>query len=379
MGLALLGSTASAHPMGKYFPVHKAELTVHQDHATLDYTVLVPTDWIVGELKDHGGDADAFTAAKLRELRDSALLRQDGELLRWSELPLDEPTGLGNRSNFQYRLLLRADLVDPAPALELTITSYPDTHSFFNHTVRADPAFEVVETSLFRIEDGRARFDENGQWRAEDRLRELTLELAPGSALRPLTLGDEPLLLGDLVVGDAWEGLDEGRLAPWLGAVLVAVVSLLGLFGGLAGPSATTALGRGVPVVLATLALVTFGADHLAASTGGLAVGNGAAAGICALVGAWRWRRSWPDPGLLGLGVGLAAVSCHTLGLSLLLLEVFTVGLLAGSLWVALRGPPRAGGLFAGWLGAVGLLFVGLILGWRGWGVLTEQLNTLTG
>ena len=377
--LALVGGAASAHPMGKYFPVHKTELTLEHGRAVLDYTVLIPTDWIVAELKDHGGEADDFTADKLRELRESVLLRQDGALLRWTELPLDEETGLGNRSNFQYRLLLAAELADAPPSFELTLTSYPDTHSFFNHTLRADPSFEVVESSLFRIEEGRARFDENGQWRAEDRLREVTVELAHGGGLRALTLGDEPLLLGDLVIGDAWEGLDEGRLAPWLGAVLVGVATLLGLLGGLAGPTATAALGRGVPVVLATLALVTFGSEHLAASTGGLAVGNGVAAGICGVVGAWRWRRSWPDGGLLGLGIGLAAVSCHDLGLSLLLLESFTLGLLAGSLRVALQGAPKTGGLLTGWLGAVGLVFVALILGLRGWGVLTEQLNTLTG
>jgi len=378
--LAILPWPVHAHPMGKWFPVHKTELLIEADAARLDYTLLIPTDWVVNELRAEGGDPDTYTQDKLQELQDSVLLRQDGTLLHWSAVPLDEETGLGNRSNFEYRLRLVADLIPgAADSFTLTVTSYPDTHSFFNHTVSVDPIFVATGSSLFSIEDGRARFDENGQWRAEDRLREVMVLLERGGPMRTLTLGDAPMLLGDAVAGDPWDALDEGRLLPGLGGVLVAVSGLLGALGGLAGPSATTALSRGVPVVLAAVALVTFGGQWLVASAGGLAFGNGVAAALCAVVGAWRWRRSWPDPGLLGLGVALGALACHGLGLSLMLLEVFAVCLLMGSLWVAVRGAPGRGGLLAGWLAAVGLGFLALVLGWRGWGLLTEQLNTLTG
>jgi len=313
VGLSLWCAPLYGHPVGVSIPSHQLQLTVDGADVRVDYSIRLPTRWIMKEIGDRESfspeQGAAFTAEKLDELARGIKL-VDGDV----SVPLglstsDEVTGLGDSKFLTYDLVLTGALPEgDRHALTLTQMNYPDEHSYFMIEALLDPQYRVESTSLFRIEDDRARFSVYGQWRMEEEMRELELTIAaPTTALArraraAAVSAEEPAPATELVAVTELEHLAGGALTRRAAMGAAAAFFLLGLAGARGGARRWWLWGLGI--VEAGLA----GALAL----GGLAVGAGLAGALAAGAAAggvtvWLSDREDP-PGRAVTGVVLLAL-----------------------------------------------------------------------
>jgi len=325
IALSLWCAPLYGHPVGVSIPSHQLQLTVDGAELRVDYSVRLPTRWIMKEIGDRDSfSADEgvrFTAGKLEELARGIKLTDGDELVALTLQAPEETTGLGDAKFLTYDLTLLGVLPEAARH-ELTITqsNYPDEHCYFRVEALLDPMNRVHSSSLFRVEDGRARFSVYGQWRMEEEMREVTLVFSePGSALgrsarAAASPAGEPLPATELVAVTELEHLAAGAITRDAAVGLAAGFFLLGLTGIRGGARRwwLWGLGVGEAALVGALAL------------GGAVVGAGMGAALVAgagVGGVTRWLGDREGPpgrplvgavlvGALGLLVaGLGALS----------------------------------------------------------------------
>lgn len=240
--LLLLPGLALAHPMGSDMNGHRLELQLEPEELRADYLVEVPTQRMVRDLRSFlasrpaGTGMDAFAAAFEEELQGGLRLLVNGAPTRWERLSDEAP----RESDSRYvtaRLLLRAALPADARTVQVVNGNLPDVQSLFLVSVQVSERLVVDDCSLWeRGEDGRVARDRDGQWRMEERSRDVALSFRPRAALGLAALrwtrrlgggGEGPLAPSRELAADApLYGLDRRGAGLLAGALAVLALGI---------------------------------------------------------------------------------------------------------------------------------------------------------
>lgn len=152
--------------------MHQLRLEAGSEQVSVEYAVDLP-------VHGHGGGEDVQTPA---ELVAGLLLEVDG-----ARVPLvaGDPIVRRAAERLGVRVRLTAEGLEPGThELALSNGNYADLPAYTSPSLYVGPGVEVLETSLWTVEEGRIVRDDGGGWVAGDRHRTLTARVRVGSPLR---------------------------------------------------------------------------------------------------------------------------------------------------------------------------------------------------